>query len=66
MAVEDPGTLQVTCDECGEECEMATTEFAGSPKSFGVDSDTMAEHGWLDDGGSTYCPKCSADYKEDG
>lgn len=59
MAVEDPGELQVTCDECGAEMQMATTSYCGSPNTFGVDEATLQEHGWTSEGDSTFCPKCS-------
>lgn len=64
MAVEDPGTLTVTCDECGEAMEMNTTEYAGGQATFGVDVDTLSEHGWSIAGSSTFCPKCSEEDKD--
>ncbi len=58
MAVEDPGELQVTCDECGEEASMPTTEYVGSPPSWGVDESTIAEHNWEVRDTEILCPKC--------
>lgn len=60
MAVEDPGTLTVTCDECGEQDEFETTEFAGDPASFGVEDHSLEQKGWKRDGGTTFCKDCAA------
>lgn len=59
MPVEDPGVLTVTCDDCEETAEMATTSYAGEPQTFGVDDDTLAEAEWTREGSATYCPTCS-------
>lgn len=59
MAVEDPGTLQVVCDECGKEEDMDTTQYAGEPPTFGVSDETLEENGWTREGADTYCKKCS-------
>lgn len=68
MAVEDPGTLQVTCDGCGKQEDMDTTEYGGDPPSWGVDSSTIEQNGWTVSGNSTYCPDCKdeAGEEEDG
>lgn len=58
MAVEDPGELTVTCDQCGETMEMATTAYAGDGTTYGVDDDTLEENGWTRDGDATMCPEC--------
>ena len=58
MAVEDPGTMTVTCDECGEQDEFETSEY--QHKCFSVSDTTLKEHGWkvLNNGAETYCPRC--------
>jgi hypothetical protein len=59
MSVQDPGTLQVQCDECMAEEDFDCTEFVGSPPSFGVSDETITDKGWTSDGDLHYCPKCS-------
>jgi hypothetical protein len=58
VAVEDPGQLQVVCDSCGEEEMMDTTQYAGDPPTWGVDSSTLDENGWTSEGGETFCKDC--------
>ena len=65
MAVEDPGTLTVTCDECGDTKEMDTTAYCGSPSSFGVDDTTLEENGWDEIDGMILCPKCIEEQEEE-
>jgi hypothetical protein len=59
MAVEDPVTMDVTCDDCGESMSMDTTSFSGDPVTYGVTAETIEENGWTEDGGETFCPKCA-------
>jgi hypothetical protein len=63
MAVEDPGELQVTCDDCGEDTMMDTTQYAGGIPSWGVDDSTIEANGWLLVETETFCPKCRADHE---
>lgn len=59
MAVEDPGMLTITCDECGDTDEVETTGYVGNPASWGVEDETLEEAGWTRIGDETFCPKCS-------
>lgn len=65
MAVEDPGTLTVTCDGCGETVEAETTSYAGEPATFGVDDSTLEALDWLVVEGETFCPECKDEPDED-
>lgn len=57
--INDPGTLQVTCDECGEEQDMETTEYAGGEgPTWGVDESTIKQYEWTTDGSEHKCPEC--------
>jgi ssDNA-binding Zn-finger/Zn-ribbon topoisomerase 1 len=60
MAVEDPGTLTVTCDQCGKDTEMDTTTYGndGVTDTYGVDRQTMEDLGWDIQDGTILCPKC--------
>jgi hypothetical protein len=68
MSVQDPGMLMVECDgqdsdDCDGEMDMNTTQYVGSPPSWGVSEETLEENGWLLDGDQTYCPKCRKEYE---
>ncbi len=66
MAVEDPGTLLVTCDRCQVQTEMSTTEYKGHPPTWGVSDATFDEHGWFRSHDLTYCPQCEGERHEEG
>ena len=59
MAIEDPGTLTVTCDDCGETVEADTTQYAGGGVSFGVEDQTLKDLGWFVEHDQHYCPECA-------
>lgn len=67
MAVEDPGTFTVTCDDCSETVEADSTEYAGDPRTWGVDEETLEALGWavVYGTGETYCPDCKDKDEED-
>jgi len=56
--IEDPGSFIVTCDGCGKEEEMDSCEYAGQPRTWGVDDDTLEAAGWVGEGDETYCADC--------
>lgn len=61
MSVEDPGTFTVTCDNCSKTQEMECSEYAGTPRSWGVEDETIERYGWAVNGDYTFCPECSPD-----
>lgn len=54
-----PTEATVTCDECGEEVTVELSEYVGEPPTVGVDPSSLEEIGWVDDGGSQFCPECA-------
>ena len=65
--VEDPGTLTVRCDECGDTIEIDTVAYAGGEgPTFGISEDDLDTQGWKMDGNAVhYCPECKPEeYQE--
>lgn len=59
MAINDPGTLDVECDKCGEVEVFDTTEYSGGEgQTFGVDSQTLEAAGWKRRSGEIICYDC--------
>jgi hypothetical protein len=56
--INGPTEISIECDKCGEEKDFVTTEYAGTPQSWGVDPSTLTEEGWEESSGEHYCPKC--------
>lgn len=50
--------ITVECDNCGEEETIEPIEYCGDPPSWGIDDETLKQHGWERDGGEIFCKMC--------
>lgn len=59
MALDLPGSIEGTCDGCGETETFDATEYTGSPRTVGVEESEVSGKGWwLTDGDELFCPDC--------
>lgn len=64
MAIHDPGTLMAECDRCNRTEEFDTTEYAGTPESWGIDDSTLEQSLWSRRSGEVLCPDCGKEEDE--